>query len=112
MCGRAYDPDFLWSWPNARISVMGGAQAASVLAKVHGDNQIRQGLEWNDELAEEYQQQVIDDYELQGHPYYASARLWDDGVIDPVDSRKMIVMALTVSQYRSSRDTHFGVFRM
>ena len=112
MCGRAYDPDFLWCWPNARISVMGGTQAASVLAKVHGNNQIRQGLEWNDELAVEYQQQVIDDYELQGHPYYASARLWDDGVIDPVDSRKMIAMALTVSQYRSSRDTHFGVFRM
>src|SRR5204863_4661473 len=87
MCGRAYDPRFLWMWPNARISVMGGEQAASVLATVRRDGIEARGEEWSSDEEEAFKAPIRDQYESQGSPYYATARLWDDGVIDPADTR-------------------------
>ncbi len=112
MCGRAYSPNFLWMWPNARISVMGGEQAAGVLATVRRDNMDRQGQEWSAEDEAEFKQPIIDTYEHQGHPYYASARLWDDGVIDPAQTRDVIGMGLSAALNKPIADTKFGVFRM
>jgi 3-methylcrotonyl-CoA carboxylase beta subunit len=104
MCGRGYSPRFLWMWPNARISVMGGEQAASVLA------QVRRATDTRDE--EEFKAPIRAQYETQGHPYYASARLWDDGVIDPVDTRMTLALAIAASLNAPVNDTRFGVFRM
>ena len=112
MCGRAYDPRFMFMWPNARISVMGGEQAAGVLAQVRKDQAERAGTSWTEADDKAVKQPVIDSYEQQGHPYYASARLWDDGVIDPADTRKVLGLALSASLNRPIEDTHFGVFRM
>ncbi|MDC8831309.1 carboxyl transferase domain-containing protein [Alteromonas gilva] len=112
MCGRAYDPRFLFMWPNARISVMGGEQAAGVLAQVKKDQAERAGESWSDADEMAVKQPVIDSYEKQGHPYYASARLWDDGVIDPADTRKVLGLALSASLNQPIGDTQFGVFRM
>jgi 3-methylcrotonyl-CoA carboxylase beta subunit len=112
MCGRAYSPNFLWMWPNARISVMGGEQAAGVLATVRRDNMDRQGQEWSAEDEAEFKKPIIDTYEHQGHPYYASARLWDDGVIDPAQTRDVIGMGLSAALNKPIADTKFGVFRM
>ena len=112
MCGRAYDPRFMFMWPNARISVMGGEQAAGVLATVKQQQAERAGETWTYEQAEALKAPVRATYEHQGHPYYASARLWDDGVIDPKDTRNVLAMALAVSMQRPIEDTHFGVFRM
>ncbi len=105
MCGRAYSPRFHWMWPNARISIMGGEQAASVLATVRGKFSSAA-----DE--EEFKRPIREQYELQGHPYYASARLWDDGVVDPADSRRLLALALSASLNAPVEDTKFGVFRM
>ncbi|MBU3022681.1 carboxyl transferase domain-containing protein [Aestuariibacter sp. A3R04] len=112
MCGRAYDPRFMFMWPNARISVMGGEQAAGVLAQVKRDQKEKAGETWSQEAEQAFKAPVIDTYEKQGHPYYASARLWDDGIIDPADTRHVLGMALSVSLNAPIEETQFGVFRM
>jgi len=112
MCGRAYSPRFLWMWPNARISVMGGEQAASVLATVRRDNIEAKGGAWSVEEEEAFKQPLRAQYEAQGHPYYASARLWDDGVIDPKDTRRVLGLAISASLNAPVETTKFGVFRM
>ncbi len=112
MCGRAYNPRFLWMWPNARISVMGGEQAAGVLATVKRDGMEARGETWSDSEEEDFKAPVRDMYEKQGHPTYASARLWDDGVIDPADTRRTLALALSASLNKPIEDTRFGVFRM
>jgi 3-methylcrotonyl-CoA carboxylase beta subunit len=108
MCGRAYSPRFLWMWPNARISVMGGEQAASVLAQVRRDRDSG----WSAAEEEEFKAPIRAQYETQGHPYYASARLWDDGVIDPADTRMTLALAISASFNAPMEPTRFGVFRM
>jgi len=110
MCGRAYGPRFLWMWPNARISVMGGEQAASVLAQIRRD--ARHGEGWSDAEEEQFKAPIRAQYETQGHPYYASARLWDDGVIDPADTRLTLALAISASLNAPLDPTRFGVFRM
>ncbi|WP_144395041.1 carboxyl transferase domain-containing protein [Pleionea sediminis] len=112
MCGRAYSPRFLWMWPNSRISVMGGEQAANVLAQVKRDNFDRKGIEWSEEEEKKFKAPIEEQYETQGHPYYASARLWDDGIIDPADTRTVLGLGLSVSLNKEQEDTQFGVFRM
>jgi 3-methylcrotonyl-CoA carboxylase beta subunit len=112
MCGRAYSPRFLWMWPNARISVMGGEQAASVLAQVRRDNMEARGQTWSAEEEEAFKSPIREQYELQGNPYYASARLWDDGVIDPADTRRVLGLGLSASLNAPPEPTRFGVFRM
>jgi 3-methylcrotonyl-CoA carboxylase beta subunit len=112
MCGRAYDPRFMFMWPNARISVMGGEQAAGVLAQVKREQKERIDEQWSTEQEAEFKQPIIDIYEKQGHPYYASARLWDDGVIDPADTRKVLGLCISASLNKPIEDTRFGVFRM
>lgn len=112
MCGRAYNPRFLWMWPNARIAVMGGEQAAGVLADVRRAGMERKGESWSDDEEQAFKQPVIDQFEEQSNPYYASARLWDDGVIDPADTRTVLGLALSASLNAPAEDTHFGVFRM
>ena len=108
MCGRGYSPRFLWMWPNARISVMGGEQAASVLAQVRRDRD----NSWSEAAEEGFKAPIRTQYETQGHPYYASARLWDDGVIDPVDTRMTLALAISASLNAPIEPTRFGVFRM
>jgi 3-methylcrotonyl-CoA carboxylase beta subunit len=112
MCGRAYDPRFLFMWPNARISVMGGEQAAGVLAQVKRDQKEANGEAWSEAEEAAFKQPIIDSYEAQGHPYYASARLWDDGVIDPADTRMVLGLALSACLNHPIGETRFGVFRM
>ncbi|MGF6505983.1 carboxyl transferase domain-containing protein [Paraburkholderia sp. 32] len=112
MCGRAYSPRFLWMWPNARISVMGGEQAASVLATVKRDGIEAKGGNWSAEEEESFKQPIREQYERQGHPYYASARLWDDGVIDPAQTRDVLGLGLSAAMNAPIEDTRFGVFRM
>jgi 3-methylcrotonyl-CoA carboxylase beta subunit len=112
MCGRAYSPDFLWMWPNARISVMGGEQAAGVLATVKREGMERKGQPWSEEDEARFRQPIVDTYEQQGHPYYASARLWDDGVIDPAQTRDVVALSLSATLNRPIVPTRFGVFRM
>jgi 3-methylcrotonyl-CoA carboxylase beta subunit len=112
MCGRAYDPRFLFMWPNARISVMGGEQAAGVLAQVKRDQKDKQGETWSEREEADFKQPIIDSYEHQGHPYYASARLWDDGVIDPAQTRQTLGLAISASLNKPIEDTKFGIFRM
>ncbi|NQY03288.1 MAG: methylcrotonoyl-CoA carboxylase [Halieaceae bacterium] len=112
MCGRSYDPRFLFMWPNARISVMGGEQAAGVLATVKQDQLARDGKQLTPEEEAAFKQPILDQYEVQGHPYYSSARLWDDGVIDPADTRRVLGLALSASLNAPIPDSRFGVFRM
>jgi 3-methylcrotonyl-CoA carboxylase beta subunit len=112
MCGRAYSPRFLWMWPNARISVMGGEQAASVLATVRKDGMKAGGKPWTAKQEEEFKAPIREQYETQGHPYYATARLWDDGVIDPAQTRRVLGLALSAALNAPIGKTHFGVFRM
>ena len=112
MCGRAYSPRFLWMWPNARISVMGGEQAASVLATVRRDGLEARGKTWSAEEEAAFKAPILAQYDLQGHPYYATARLWDDGIIDPADTRQVLALALSVSLNAPIPETRFGVFRM
>jgi 3-methylcrotonyl-CoA carboxylase beta subunit len=112
MCGRAYSPRFLWMWPNARISVMGGEQAASVLATVRRDQLDARGEHWPVEDEEAFKQPIRDQYEHQGHPYYATARLWDDGVIDPKQTRTVLGLAISAAANAPLEPISYGVFRM
>ncbi len=112
MCGRAYSPRFLWMWPNARISVMGGEQAASVLATVRREAMEARGENWSAEEEEAFKAPVRAQYDTQGHPYYASARIWDDGVIDPADTRQVLGLSISASLNAPVERTTFGVFRM
>jgi 3-methylcrotonyl-CoA carboxylase beta subunit len=112
MCGRAYSPRFLFTWPNARISVMGGPQAAGVLATVRRDNIEAEGKTWSAEEETAFKRPVLEQYEREGHPYYATARLWDDGILDPVDTRMALGLALSASMNQPIGPTKFGVFRM
>jgi 3-methylcrotonyl-CoA carboxylase beta subunit len=112
MCGRGYQPRFLWMWPNARISVMGGEQAASVLATVKRDGLEASGKFWSKDEEDAFKTPIRDQYERQGHPYYATARLWDDGVIDPVDTRRVLGLAISASLNAPIEPQRFGVFRM
>jgi 3-methylcrotonyl-CoA carboxylase beta subunit len=112
MCGRAYEPRFLFTWPNSRISVMGGEQAAGVLAQVKRDQKERAGEEWSGQEETAFKQPILDRYEEQGHPYYASARLWDDGVIDPAQTRQVLGLAISAALNAPIEETRFGVFRM
>jgi 3-methylcrotonyl-CoA carboxylase beta subunit len=112
MCGRAYGPRFLWMWPNARISVMGGEQAASVLATVRRDGMAARGEDWPAEAEEAFKAPIRQQYETQGHPYYASARLWDDGIIDPAETRTVLGLSISAALNAPIEKTRFGVFRM
>ena len=112
MCGRAYSPRFLWMWPNARISVMGGEQAASVLATVKRDGIEAKGGAWSAEEEDAFKAPIKEQYEVQGHPYFATARLWDDGVIDPADTRRVLALGLSTAMNAPIPETKFGVFRM
>jgi 3-methylcrotonyl-CoA carboxylase beta subunit len=112
MCGRAFSPRFLWMWPNARISVMGGEQAASVLATVKRDGIEGKGGQWSADEEESFKDPIRQQYEVQGHPYYATARLWDDGIIDPADTRRVLALGLSTAMNKPTEDTKFGVFRM
>jgi 3-methylcrotonyl-CoA carboxylase beta subunit len=112
MCGRSYDPRFLFMWPNARISVMGGEQAAGVLAQIKRDQKEAAGENWSEAEEQKFKQPILDNYETQGHPYYASARLWDDGVIDPADTRMVLGLALSACLNKPIADTRYGIFRM
>ena len=112
MCGRAYDPRFLWMWPNARIGVMGGEQAAGVLVQVKREQAERSGQTFSDQDEAQLKQPILEQYERQGHPYYSSARLWDDGVIDPAQTRDLLGLAISASLNAPIEPTRFGVFRM
>ncbi len=112
MCGRAYGPRFLWMWPNARVSVMGGEQAAAVLATVRRDNIEAKGGQWSKDEEEAFKAPIRAQYEHQGHPYYASARIWDDGVIDPAETRRVLALGISASLNAPIEKTDFGVFRM
>ncbi len=112
MCGRAYSPRFLWMWPNARISVMGGEQAASVLATVRRDGIEGKGGQWSADEEEAFKAPIRQQYEEQGHPYYATARLWDDGVIDPADTRRVLALGLSAAYNAPIEEPRFGIFRM
>ncbi|MDE2046994.1 MAG: methylcrotonoyl-CoA carboxylase [Betaproteobacteria bacterium] len=112
MCGRAYSPRFLWTWPNARISVMGGEQAASVLATVKRDGIEAKGETWSAEDEAAFKAPILSQFEHQAHPYYATARLWDDGIIDPADTRRVLALGLSTALNAPIPDTRFGVFRM
>jgi len=112
MCGRAYSPRFLWMWPNARISVMGGEQAATVLAMVKREGIERKGGHWSAEEEAEFRAPILEKYEREGHPLYSSARLWDDGIIDPARTRDVLALSLSAALNAPVEDTRFGVFRM
>lgn len=112
MCGRAYSPRFLWMWPNARISVMGGEQAASVLATVKREGIEAQGGAWSADEEDAFKAPIRQQYETQGHPYHATARLWDDGLIDPIDTRRVLALGLSAALNAPIEETRFGVFRM
>jgi len=112
MCGRAYGPRFLFMWPNARISVMGGEQAASVLATVRRDNIEGEGGAWSAEEEEAFKQPIRARYEAEGNPYYATARLWDDGIIAPAETRRVLALAFAAALNAPIPQTRFGVFRM
>jgi 3-methylcrotonyl-CoA carboxylase beta subunit len=112
MCGRAYSPRFLYMWPNSRISVMGGEQAATVLTTIQRDQRKREGKPWTDDDERAIKEPILKRFEQEGHPYYSSARLWDDGVIDPIDTRKILGLSLSASLNAEIPKTDFGVFRM
>ena len=112
MCGRAYSPRFMFMWPNARISVMGGEQAASVLATVKRDGMERRGEDWPAADEEAFKNPIRELYEKEGSPYFSTARLWDDGIIDPADSRRVLGLALSATMNAPFNERGFGVFRM
>ncbi|KAK9287279.1 hypothetical protein L1049_015692 [Liquidambar formosana] len=112
MCGRAYSPDFMFLWPNAKISVMGGAQAAGVLSQIERSNKKKKGMQWTKEEEEVFKAKVVEAYEREGSSYYSTARLWDDGIIDPADTRKVLGLCISASLTRGAEDTKYGVFRM
>ena len=112
MCGRAYSPRILWTWPNARISVMGGEQAASVLSQVKRDKLGEKNTNWSAEDEESFKKEIREQYENQGHPYYATGRLWDDGILDPLETRRVLGMVLSLQATENATDSNYGVFRM
>ncbi|MGK5093767.1 carboxyl transferase domain-containing protein [Deltaproteobacteria bacterium TL4] len=112
MCGRAYDPRFMWMWPNGRISVMGGEQAAGVLTSIKSVALEKRGTPWTSAEEAQYRQQITAEYDQQGHPYYASARLWDDGIIDPAETRMVLGLGISASLNAPIPETPFGIFRM
>ena len=112
MCGRAYGPRQLWMWPNARISVMGGQQAANVLLTVRLDNLRNSGRDMTPQEREDFMAPVLQKYEIEGSPYYSTARIWDDGIIAPVDTRTVLGLGIGAALNAPIPDTHFGVFRM
>lgn len=112
MCGRAYSPNFLFFWPNARISVMGGPQAAGVLSQIEKGNMKKQGIQWTKEEEEKFKAKVVEAYDKESSAYYSTARLWDDGIIDPADTRKIVGLCLSASMNRAPETTKYGVFRM
>jgi len=112
MCGRAYSPRMLWTWPNARISVMGGEQAASVLSQVKRDKLGEKNTKWSAEDEESFKKEIREQYEYQGHPYYATGRLWDDGILDPLQTRRVLGMVLSLQATEHATDSNYGVFRM
>jgi 3-methylcrotonyl-CoA carboxylase beta subunit len=112
MCGRAYSPRFLWMWPNARISVMGGEQAATVLALVKREGIERKGGAWTAEEEQKFKKPILMKYEHEGHPLYSSARLWDDGIIDPAKTREVLALSLSAALNAAVEETKVGVWRM
>jgi 3-methylcrotonyl-CoA carboxylase beta subunit len=112
MCGRAYSPRFLWTWTNARISVMGGEQAAGVLAQVKREALEKSGKDWGRKEEDAFKAPIVEQYERQSSAYYATARLWDDGIIDPTETRRMLASGLSASRNAPIEKTTFGVFRM
>src|SRR4029079_2193925 len=112
MCGRAYDPRFLWLWPTARIAVMGGEQSAQVLVQVTAAKKKKQNKPWTSQEEEQLKQDILTQYSKQSHVYYSSARLWDDGVIDPLDTRKVLGQGLLATLNAPVMKTEFGLFRM
>jgi len=112
MCGRAYQPRQLWMWPNARISVMGGPQAATVLLTVRRDNLQARGQDMSPEEQEAFKAPILEQYEREGSPYYSTARLWDDGILDPRDTRKALALGLAAASNAPLAPTRFGIFRM
>lgn len=112
MCGRAYSPQFLYMWPNAKISVMGGSQAAGVLNQITEEQHRRSGKEWSAADAKRLQDPIVEQFDHEGSPYFSSARLWDDGIIDPADTRKVIGLSLRATQRKPVGEPKFGVFRM
>ncbi|XP_050366970.1 methylcrotonoyl-CoA carboxylase beta chain, mitochondrial [Argentina anserina] len=112
MCGRAYNPDFTFLWPNAKISIMGGAQAAGVLSQIERTKKKKQGVEWDKEEEEKFKANVVEAFEREGNSYYSTARLWDDGIIDPADTRKVIGLSISACMNRPPEETKYGVFRM
>ncbi len=112
MCGRAYSPRFMWTWPNSRISVMGGEQAATVLSLIRQEALAQKGETWPAEDIEKFKNSIRSKYEKEGSPYHASAHLWDDGVIDPKDTRRVLGLSITASLNKSIEGMKFGVFRM
>ena len=112
MCGRAYSPRMLWTWPNARISVMGGEQAASVLSQVKRDKLAEKNTNWSAEDEESFKKEIREQYENQGHPYYATGRLWDDGILDPLETRRVLGLVLSLQATEHATDSNYGVFRM
>ena len=112
MCGRAYSPRMLWTWPNARISVMGGEQAASVLSQIKRDKLGEKNTNWSVEDEESFKKEIREQYENQGHPYYATGRLWDDGILDPLETRRVLGLVLSLQAIEHATDSNYGVFRM
>ena len=112
MCGRAFGPRFLWMWPNARISVMGPEQAANVLATVKKDQLARDGKDWSSEEEQAFKEPILRDYNLRSSSVYSSARLWDDGIIDPADTRRVLGLSLAICNRTGNLETNYGVFRM
>ena len=112
MCGRAFNPQFVWMWPNAKIAVMGGEQAAGVLARIRRDAMAKQKLDWPESEEEAFKAPILEQFERQSDPLYASARLWDDGIIDPRQTREVLALSLYVCLHAPQRDTSFPVFRM
>ena len=112
MCGRAYSPRFLWMWPNARISVMGGPQAADTLGTVRRNQIERSGAEWSTEDEEAFKAPIREQFEQQSDAYYSTARLWDDGIVDPAQTRTLLGLALETARYAPLADPRYGVFRM
>jgi acetyl-CoA carboxylase carboxyltransferase component len=112
MCGRAYDPRFLWMWPNARISVMGGEQAAGVLTSVKRDQLARAGQPFSVDDEDAIRRPILEKYEHEGSPYYSTARIWDDGILDPVDTRQALALGLSAAFNAPIPESRFGVFRM
>lgn len=112
MCGRAYSPRFMYMWPNSRISVMGGSQAAGVMAQITEEQHKRSGKTWTAEQSENLKKPIVELFEKEGSPYFSTARLWDDGIIDPADTRKVLGLSLAASLHNKGEKTKFGVFRM